>query len=82
LRLKSIPISLSLPWVVNVGDLALHVPLPARIQVQVREPIEVGRRHDETVAAEVLASLQSGVTELAGRRHLPSSASRVRSPQP
>jgi hypothetical protein len=71
LRLKSVPVSLSLPWVVSVGDLALHLPLPARIQVQVREPIEMGRRRDGTVEAEVLASLQAGVDEPARRRRFP-----------
>src|SRR5213078_605632 len=32
-RLKVLPISLGLPWVVNVGDFLGHVPLPAKIVV-------------------------------------------------
>ncbi len=41
-RLKVLPISLSLPWVVNVGDMLGHIPLPAKITVEVLEPIDVG----------------------------------------
>jgi 1-acyl-sn-glycerol-3-phosphate acyltransferase len=35
LHLHVLPISLALPWGVNVGDLLGHVPLPAKITVQV-----------------------------------------------
>ena len=31
LRLKVLPISLALPWVINVGDFLGHLPLPAKI---------------------------------------------------
>ncbi|TMK71622.1 MAG: glycerol acyltransferase [Actinobacteria bacterium] len=41
LRLKVIPISLALPWGVNVGDLLGHIPLPAKITVEVLAPIDV-----------------------------------------
>src|SRR3954449_2250889 len=32
-RLKVLPISLSLPWGLNVGDMMGHIPLPAKIRV-------------------------------------------------
>ena len=41
LRLNVIPISLALPWGVNVGDLLGHIPLPAKITVEVLAPIDV-----------------------------------------
>src|SRR3989440_12291993 len=33
-RLKVLPISLSLPWILNVGDMLGHIPLPAKITVE------------------------------------------------
>ncbi|BBZ28807.1 glycerol acyltransferase [Mycolicibacterium madagascariense] len=70
LRLKSVPISLALPWGVNVSDLALHFPLPAKITIEVQDPIDVDG-DDETVNAAVLASLQSAVDRLAAERKFP-----------
>ena len=40
-RLKVLPISLSLPWVLNVGDMLGHIPLPAKITIEVLPPIDV-----------------------------------------
>ena len=42
-RLKVLPISLALPWGINVGDFLGHLPLPAKITVQVLEPIDIRR---------------------------------------
>ena len=42
-RLKVLPISLALPWGLNVGDMLGHIPLPAKITIQVLEPIDVSR---------------------------------------
>ena len=39
-RLKVLPISLALPWGLNVGDMLGHIPLPAKITIQVLEPID------------------------------------------
>lgn len=70
LRLKSVPISLALPWGLNVSDLALHFPLPAKITIEVQDPIDVDG-DDEAVNAAVLASLQSAVDRLAAERRFP-----------
>ena len=35
LRLKVLPISLALPWGLNVGDFLGHIPLPAKITIEV-----------------------------------------------
>lgn len=73
LRLKSIPISLALPWGLNIGDLAGHIPLPTKIAIEVQEPIPVdgGDDDDEAVHDRVMASLQAAVDRLAAKRRLP-----------
>ena len=70
LRLKSIPISLALPWGLNISDLAGHVPLPTKISIEVQHPIDVDG-DDQAVHDKVMASLQGGVDRLAARRRFP-----------
>jgi 1-acyl-sn-glycerol-3-phosphate acyltransferase len=70
LRLKSVPISLALPWGLNVSDLAGHIPLPTKISIEVQHPIDVDG-DDEAVHDKVMASLQGGVDRLASRRRFP-----------
>src|SRR3954454_25029710 len=75
-RLKVLPISLAIPWGLNVGDMLGHVPLPAKITMRVLEPIdlrkEFGREpdHDE-VYEEVLGRMQRTLDQLQGERTLP-----------
>lgn len=73
LRLKSIPISLALPWGLNISDLAGDFPLPTKIVIEVQGPIEVDGHHmqDQAVHDKVLASLQGGVDRLAAERRFP-----------
>lgn len=76
LRLKTMPLSLALPWGLNVGDLLGHVPLPAKIVVQVLPPIDVrdefGEDPDErAVYDHVTSTMQEMLTELQRRRRLP-----------
>ena len=40
-RLKVLPISLALPWGINVGDFLGHLPLPAKITVEALPPISI-----------------------------------------
>jgi 1-acyl-sn-glycerol-3-phosphate acyltransferase len=70
LRLKSVPISLALPWGLNISDLAGHIPLPAKISIEVQEPIEVDG-DDQAVHDKVMESLQAGVDRLAAERRFP-----------
>ena len=70
LRLKSIPISLAIPWGLNVSDLAGHIPLPTKISIEVQHPIDVDG-DDQAVHDKVMASLQGGVDRLASRRRFP-----------
>ena len=75
-RLKVLPISLALPWGLNVGDMLGHIPLPAKITIQVLDPIdlrgEFGRDPDlGEVYDEVLARMQDALDELQAERRLP-----------
>src|SRR5204862_4838258 len=40
-RLKVLPISLALPWGLNVGDMLGHIPLPSKIVVEALPPIHL-----------------------------------------
>ena len=76
LRLKVLPISLALPWGLNVGDLAGHLPLPAKITVQVLEPIDLRAEFgddpdlDGTYDA-IVGRMQATLDDLAAERRLP-----------
>lgn len=75
-RLKVLPISIALPWGLNIGDLAGHLPLPAKITTQVLEPIdlrdEFGEDPDIDAAyKEILARMQRALDVLAAERRLP-----------
>jgi 1-acyl-sn-glycerol-3-phosphate acyltransferase len=69
-RLKSLPISVALPWGLNVTDWLGHIPLPAKITIEVQEPI-AATGDDQAVYDEVVASLQAGVDRLAAERRFP-----------
>ena len=76
LRLKVLPISLALPWGINVGDFLGHVPLPAKITIEVLPPVdlraEFGPDPDVAdVAAHVIALMQEALDALASERRLP-----------
>jgi 1-acyl-sn-glycerol-3-phosphate acyltransferase len=76
LRLKTLPVNLSLPWVVNIGDFLGHLPLPAKITVQVMEPIDLGERYGpepdvDQIYEDITSSMQGQLSELATERRLP-----------
>ena len=75
-RLKVLPISLALPWGLNIGDIAGHIPLPAKITTQVMEPIDLRREfgpepHVDAVYDEIVARMQRTLDALAAERRLP-----------
>jgi 1-acyl-sn-glycerol-3-phosphate acyltransferase len=75
-RLKVLPISLALPWGVNVGDMLGHVPLPAKITIDVLDPIDLRAEFGEDpdldeVYAEVIGRMQAALTALQAERRLP-----------
>jgi 1-acyl-sn-glycerol-3-phosphate acyltransferase len=40
-RLKVLPISIAIPWGLNIGDMLGHIPLPAKITVEALPPIHL-----------------------------------------
>jgi 1-acyl-sn-glycerol-3-phosphate acyltransferase len=75
-RLKVLPISIALPWGLNVGDMLGHIPLPAKITIEVLPPIhlreEFGPEPDvDEVYDHVLRSMQDTLDALASERQLP-----------
>ena len=75
-RLKVLPISLALPWGVNVGDFLGHVPLPAKITIETLPPIrlreEFGEEPDlDEVYSHVTRLMQETLDALAAERRLP-----------
>jgi 1-acyl-sn-glycerol-3-phosphate acyltransferase len=75
-RLKVLPISLAIPWGLNVGDMMGHWPLPAKITIEVLPPIhlreEFGAEPDlDEVYAHVLRLMQETLDALAAERRLP-----------
>jgi 1-acyl-sn-glycerol-3-phosphate acyltransferase len=75
-RLKVLPISLALPWVLNVGDMLGHIPLPAKITVETLPPIdlreEFGPEPDlDDVYNHIVGLMQDTLEALAAERRLP-----------
>jgi 1-acyl-sn-glycerol-3-phosphate acyltransferase len=75
-RLKVLPISLALPWGLNIGDMLGHIPLPAKITVEALPPIyvreEFGPEPDVSEVNEhVLRLMQDTLDALAAERRLP-----------
>jgi 1-acyl-sn-glycerol-3-phosphate acyltransferase len=75
LRLKVLPVSLSLPWGINVGDFFGHLPLPAKITVEALPPIhprEFGPEPQvDEVYDHVLRVMQDTMDALAAERRWP-----------
>jgi 1-acyl-sn-glycerol-3-phosphate acyltransferase len=75
-RLKVLPISIALPWGLNVGDMLGHIPLPAKITVETLPPIdlraEFGPEPDlDEVYDHLLRVMQDTLDVLAAERRLP-----------
>jgi 1-acyl-sn-glycerol-3-phosphate acyltransferase len=75
-RLKVLPISLAIPWGLNIGDMLSHWPLPAKISVRALDPIDLKKEfgpdpdHDE-IYDEVLGRMQRTLDDLQSKRTLP-----------
>ena len=75
-RLKVLPISIALPWGLNVGDFAGHLPLPSKITVEVLPPIDLEREFGpdpdpDEVYDHITAQMQEALDGLAAERRLP-----------
>jgi 1-acyl-sn-glycerol-3-phosphate acyltransferase len=76
LRLKVLPISIAMPWGLNVGDFAGHIPLPAKITIEVLPPIDLEREFGpdpdvDEVYAHITAQMQEALDGLAAERRFP-----------
>ncbi|MFE7747045.1 1-acyl-sn-glycerol-3-phosphate acyltransferase [Nocardia sp. NPDC057455] len=76
LRLKVFPISIALPWGLDIGDLAGHLPLPSKITVEFLDPIDLravsGPELDLQAAyRHVTGIMQDALTRLDEERNLP-----------
>ena len=74
-RIKVLPISIGPPFGVNVLDLPLRFPLPAKITVEVLPPIQLEKfgsdpDHDE-IYEEVTSEMQDALSDLADERTIP-----------
>jgi 1-acyl-sn-glycerol-3-phosphate acyltransferase len=75
-RLHVLPISVAAPWGLNVSDMLGHIPLPAKITIQVLPPIDLRERfgpHPDLDEAyeHVTSGMQRALDDLAGERRLP-----------
>jgi 1-acyl-sn-glycerol-3-phosphate acyltransferase len=75
-RLKVLPVSIAPPWGLNIGDMAGHLPLPAKIRVRVLDPVnlreEFGQEPDlDDVYDHVLSRMQASLDRMARDRILP-----------
>lgn len=75
-RLKVLPISLALPWGLNIGDFLGHVPLPAKITIETLPPInlraEFGQDPDlDEIYDHVIRIMQDTLDALSAERRVP-----------
>jgi 1-acyl-sn-glycerol-3-phosphate acyltransferase len=75
-RLKVLPISLALPWGINVGDMLGHIPLPAKITIETLPPIdlraEFGADPDvDEIYEHLMRLMQETLDALASERRFP-----------
>lgn len=75
MRLKSLPVMLSLPFGLQIGPLP-HVPLPAKVSMRFLEPIDVRERFGEDPDVdeaydEIISSMQETLSALQRERRLP-----------
>ncbi len=75
-RLKVLPISIAPPWGLVVGDMTGRIPLPAKIRIQVLEPIDLRERYGDeidldTAYEDVVATMQKALDALAAERRIP-----------
>jgi hypothetical protein len=75
MRLKTLPIMLSLPFGLQVGPLP-HLPLPAKVSMRLLEPIDLRETYGEDpdldeVYEDLTGAMQDVLTDLQRQRRLP-----------
>lgn len=76
LRLKVMPISITVPWGLTIGDFIPRIPLPAKITTQVLPPIDLRDRFGnqpkvDDVYDDLHLTMQRALDALAAERRLP-----------
>jgi 1-acyl-sn-glycerol-3-phosphate acyltransferase len=76
LRLKVLPISLALPWGVNIGDMLGHIPLPAKLTIETLPAIDLRSEFGpepnvDEIYEHVIRLMQNALDALASERRLP-----------
>jgi 1-acyl-sn-glycerol-3-phosphate acyltransferase len=75
-RLKVLPVSLAIPWGLNVGDMLGHWPLPAKLTIEAMDPIDLRERFGrnpgvDEVYEHVTSAMQEKLDDLSAERRLP-----------
>jgi 1-acyl-sn-glycerol-3-phosphate acyltransferase len=75
-RLKVLPISVGIPWGLNVGDMLGHVPLPAKITIEALPAIDLRREFGtdpdlDEVYDHLVRVMQDTLDALAAERRFP-----------
>ena len=75
-RLKVLPISLGIPWGLNIGDMLGHLPLPAKITIEALPAIDLGREFGadpdlDEVYDHLVRLMQETLDALAAERRFP-----------
>jgi 1-acyl-sn-glycerol-3-phosphate acyltransferase len=75
-RLKVLPISLALPWGVNVGDMLGHIPLPAKLTIETLPAIDLREQFGpdpdiDDIYDHLIRLMQETLDALASERRLP-----------
>jgi 1-acyl-sn-glycerol-3-phosphate acyltransferase len=75
-RLKVLPISIAVPWGLNIGDMLGHIPLPAKITIEALPAIhlrqEFGPDPDiDEIYDHIIRLMQDTLDALASERRLP-----------
>ena len=75
-RLKVLPISLALPWGLNVGDMLGHIPLPAKITIETLPAIDLRKEFGpdpdvQEIYDHLIRLMQDTLDALASERRFP-----------
>lgn len=76
LQLHVVPVSVALPWGLDVGDTFGHIPLPAKLTIEVLEPIDLAARYGEApdvgrIYRDIVELMQQRLDRLAAERRWP-----------
>jgi 1-acyl-sn-glycerol-3-phosphate acyltransferase len=75
-RLKVLPISIALPWGLNLGDMLGHIPLPAKITIETLPAIDIRKEFGpdpdlDEVYDHLIRLMQDTLDALAAERRFP-----------